>query len=143
MDGPRPIDEVVGTIKFRNNITPYLDKVTAGQVLVIRNEKRKIDLAVVVSPTLWDNLGRMQRGLTEQSTHPNGNGGYLTRTELATQLDGAAHLIGGETYQLTAGETAAVRGLLAELAGQHADEPLGQLAGEWAARLGKRTAPTA
>lgn len=143
MDGPRPIDEVLGTIEFRNNITRYLDKVTAGEVLAIRNEKRKIDLAVVVSPTLWDNLGRTERGLTGLSTHPDGNDVYLTRTELATQLNDAAHRIGGETYQLTAGETATVRGLLAELAGQHADEPLGQLAGEWAARLGKRTAPTA
>lgn len=143
MDGPRPISETYGTNQFRNDLAEILDMVRlTSRVVLIENQRRMAPMAVVISPELWQALGRMKLEVTGMSHHPDGTGGYLTRTELATKLHAAAAELGGETYQLTAGETTAVRGLLTELASRHPDEPLGQLAEEWADRLGTRTAPS-
>lgn len=148
MDGPRAIDEEIGTDAFRKEHATYLARANQGQVVLITKKIPKglggtEDLAVLISPTLWDNLGRQQRARTGLSTVPDGEGGYLTRDQLARQLQAESERIGEDTYQVTAGEMRAIRGLLAELAGGYADEPLGQLAAEWSVRLGTRTAPTA
>jgi hypothetical protein len=144
MDGPGPIDLEIETTAFRNDQAALLEQVSQGQVLAIRKRGpggfRQV--AVIISPTLWDRLGRIKRAASGLSTMPDGNGGYLTRDQLARHLQVESERIGEEAYQLTTGEMRAIQGLLAELAGHHADEPLGQLAGEWAGRLGKRTAPT-
>lgn len=141
MDGPRPIDEVIGTNQFRDGAARFLDRVrTGGEVLLVRNEKRRIDTAVLVPPPTWEALGLMKRDLNRYSSRPNGTGGYFTREQLATQLLTEANELGGETVQLSAGEARCVAGLLAELAAHRGDEALGQLAGEWADRLGKRSA---
>lgn len=143
MDGPRPIDDVIGTNQFRYATAQFLDRVrNRGHVLLIRNEKRGIDMAVMVPPMLWHSLGLMKRDLNRYSSRPNGTGGYFTREELAVQLLAEANELGGETVQLSAGEAGCVAGLLAELAAHRGDEALGQLAGEWADRLGKRSATT-
>lgn len=147
MDGPRPIDEKVGSEEFRNNQATYLARASNGLVFLVTKRGPKgigpEKLAVVISPTLWDGLGRMKRDLNGLSTRPTGDGGYLTRDQLARHLQIESEQIGGETYQLTAGEMRAIHGLIGELAGRYPDEALGQLAAEWADRLGTRTAPTA
>lgn len=144
MDGPGPIDLEIDTTAFRNGQASLLEQVSQGQTLAIRKRGpggwRRV--AVIISPTLWDRLGRAARGADGLSTMPDGAGGYLTRDQLARHLQVESERIGEEAYQLTSGEMRAIQGLLVELAGQHADEPLGQLAGEWAVRLSKRTAPT-
>jgi len=140
--GPRPINEKIGTEEFRKGMASVLLSVHYGRVVLVENRKRELPMAVLVPPSLWHGLGQMKREVNGLSTHPDGRGGYLTRTQVAANLHAEACRLGGETYQLTAGETTAVRGLLAELAGRYPDEPLGELAGEWADRLGTRTAPS-
>lgn len=144
MDGPQAIDLEIETTAFRDNQAALLEQVGQGQVLAVRKRApggfRRV--AVIISPTLWERMGRIKRDAAGLSTMPDGNGGYLTRDQLARHLQVESERIGEETYQLTSGEMRAIRGLLAELAGCNADEALGQLAGEWAGRLGKRTAPT-
>jgi len=147
MDGPRPIDEEIGTDAFRKEHATYLARANQGQVVLITKRVPKglggtEDLALLISPTLWDALGRVKRDRNGLTTWPNGAGGYLTRDQLARYLQVESERIGEETYQLTAGEMRLIKGLIAEIAGRYADEPLGQLAGEWVNRLGTRTAPT-
>ncbi len=144
MDGPEPIDLEIETTAFRTEQAALLEQVSQGQRLAIRKRGpggfRRV--AVIISPTLWERLGRATRADNGLSNMPDGNGGYLTRDQLARTLQAESERIGEEAYQVTTGEMRAIQGLLAELASQCADEPLGQLAGEWAGRLGKRTAPT-
>jgi hypothetical protein len=143
MTGPQPIDEVVGAEAFRNDLADYLERTKhGGQTFIVRNQKRRMDMAVVIPTPLWERLGRMQRDDDGLSTRPDGDGGYLTRDQLARYLHSESERIGEETYQLTAAEMRLIRGLITEIAGRYPDEELGQLADEWAARLGKRTAPT-
>lgn len=144
MDGPQPIDEVVGAEDFRKALADYLDRVKhGGQTFVVRNQKRRTDMAVVMPPELWAELGRLKREADGLSSTPRPDGdGFITRDQLAQYVQIESERLGEETYQLTTGEMRAMRGLIAELAGRYPDEHLGQLAQEWADRLGKRIAPT-
>lgn len=143
MDGPRPIDAEIGTNEFRYAAAQFFDRVrTQGHVLLVRNQKRNVDVAVLVSPALWSSLGLMKRDLIRYSSRPDGAGGYFTREQLAVQLAAEAEQLGGEAVQLSAGEAGCVAGLLEELAAHRGDEALGELAREWADRLGKRSATT-
>lgn len=147
MNQPQPlddtVDEVISSERFRKGLADFLDSVKhGGRKLLVRNERRNIDMAVVLSPTEWDRLGRSAREDEGLSTHRSPVGGFLSRDQLARDLQAQSERLGGETFQLTAGEMQAIRGLLAELGGRYTDEPLGQLAEEWSNRLGKRIAPT-
>lgn len=143
MEGPKAIDEVVAADEFRTGLANYLDKTKhGGTVFLIRNQKRRLDMAVVVPPGLWEELGYLERDRDGLSTKPSGHGGYLSREQLARYLEMQSEQMGEETYQLTAGEMRLIHGLITELAGQRAGESLGQLAQEWADRLGTRIAPT-
>lgn len=144
MDGPRSVDEVVATTVFRHAAAQYFDDVrNRGHVVLIRNEKRNFDVAVLIPPDLWKGLGQLKRDLSQNSSRRDGNGGYITRTELAGQLAAEADRLGHfNAVQLSAGEASCVAGLLEELAAHRGDEALGELAREWADRLGKRSATT-
>jgi hypothetical protein len=143
MDGPKPIDEEVGANEFREGLAKYLDRTKHGStVFLVRNQKRNMDMAVVIPPGLWEELGHLERKADGLSTTPNGAGGHLSRRQLADYLQIQSERIGEETYQLTAGEVRMICGLLGELAGHYPGENLGKLAREWADRLGTRIAPT-
>jgi hypothetical protein len=143
MEGPKAIDEEVGANELRVGLAQYLDRTKhASMVFLVRNQKRSMDMAVLVPPGLWEELGHLERAGDGLSSTPGPAGGYLSRRQLADYLQIQSEQIGEETYQLTAGEMRLVCGLLGELAGQHPGEPLSTLAREWADRLGTRIAPT-
>jgi hypothetical protein len=147
INGPRPIGHTYGTNAFRDDQASILDEVVDnGDVVLIEKRGTKRSgprpMAVVISPDLWNLLGLLQRDLDGASAYPDGAGGFLSHDQLAAHLRTESEQLGGETYQLTAGEMRLMRAMLTELASVHPDDALGPLAREWADRLGTRTAPS-
>lgn len=134
--------EHVGSKEFRAGLRTYLDAVQFGdhQIEIIRIGKRA---AVVVNPRRadqWRAAERSDGGLCAFHLAEPGmpSCGYLTRDQLADELDRRAVQLGGPTVELTKGEMRLIIGVLAEVAARYPAERFGHMAAEWLARFERR-----
>lgn len=141
-DSPRtlPPTTELGTDAFRKGLAEHLDTVQhrGHRIVVTYRDRRRAALVSVPALTKLEAAERAESGYSN-TARGTGKGEFLTRDELALDLEALSNQLGGTTVQLSAGEAAAVAALLRDAAGsrQPADA-LSLLCWQWADRITTR-----